>query len=143
VLRGRFDNNGQPYVEGWIRFPRLGVQARLWFLVDTGCDVTTLMPKDGNGMGLPYDRLRNAQTTVGVGGPVECCPEAAVLAFYEDGRQIRGYALDVDVMRADGQIAGLPSLLGRDILDCWRMIYAPLAAQLDFEVLKADATIPI
>ena len=94
-------------------------------------------------MGLPYDRLLNAQTTVGVGGPVECCPEAAVLAFYEDGRQIRGCALDVDVMRADGQIAGLPSLLGRDILDCWRMIYAPLAAQLDFEVLKADATIPI
>ena len=121
----------------------MGVQARLWFLVDTGCDVTTLMPKDGNGMRLPYDRLRNAQTAIGVGGPTECCPEAAVLAFYEEGRQIRAYEVDVDVMRPDGQTAGLPSLLGRDILDCWRTIYAPLVAQLDFEVLKADATIPI
>ena len=67
--------------------------------MDTGCDVTTVMPKDGNGMGLPYDRLRNAQTAVGVGGPTECCPEAAVLAFYEEGRQIRAYEIDVDVMR--------------------------------------------
>ena len=106
MLRGRFDKNGQPYIEGWIQFPRLGVQARLWFLVDTGCDVTTLMSKDGNGMGLPYDRLRNAQTAIGVGGPTECCPEAAVLAFYEEGRQIRAYEVDVDVMRPDGRTAG-------------------------------------
>ena len=94
-------------------------------------------------MGLPYDLLRSPQTTVGVGGPVECCPEAALLAFHEDANQIRVYELDIDVLRSDPTTSELPSLLGRDILDCWRMIYAPSMNQLEFEVLKSDATIPI
>ena len=121
----------------------MGVQARLWILVDTGCEVTTLMPKDGYRMGLRYDLLRSPQTTVGDGGPIECCPEAALLAFHEDGSQIRVYELDIDVLRSDPTTSELPSLLGRDILDCWRMIYAPSMNQLEFEVLKSDATIPI
>ena len=101
------------------------------------------MPKDGNRIGLPYDRLRDSQNTFGVGGQVECSPETAFLAFYEDDRSVRVYDLNVDVLLASGQTSELPSLLGRDILNCWRMTYAPRAAQLDFEVLEAHATIPM
>ena len=94
-------------------------------------------------MGLPYDRLRESQTTVGVGGQVECSPETAFLAFYEDDRNVRVYDLDVDGLRDNGHTSELPSLLGRDILNCWRMFYAPSDGQLEFEVSIADATIPI
>ena len=94
-------------------------------------------------MGLPYNRLRDSQTAFGVGGRTKIFPEAALLAFPEGGRHIRVYELEVDVMEADDHTSELPSLLGRDILDHWRMIYAPRAAQLDFEVLAADATIPV
>lgn len=101
------------------------------------------MPGDGYQMGLPYDRLMDSQTAIGVGGQTKIFPEVALLAFPEGGRHIRVYELEVDVMEADGHTSKLPSLLGRDILDHWRMIYAPRAAQLDFEVLDADATIPV
>jgi predicted TPR repeat methyltransferase len=35
----------------------------------------------------------------------------------------------------------LPSLLGREILDRWRMVYQPSIDELSFEVVSADATI--
>ena len=35
----------------------------------------------------------------------------------------------------------LPSLLGRDILDRWRMVYDPEMGLLEFEVRSADLTI--
>ena len=94
-------------------------------------------------MNLPYSSLRNVQPGRGVGGPVECYREPALVIFNEDGRYIRGYNVETEILSAQGPTVGLPSLLGRDILDQWRMTYAPLADQLDFEVLQADATIPI
>ena len=143
MLRGRFGKEDRPYLEAGIQFPGLGVQARLWFLVDTGCDVTALMPQDGIAMGLPYNALRSVQPGRGVGGPVEGFREPGLVIFNEGGRHIQVYAIDVEALRADGPALGLPSLLGHDILDRWRMTYAPLASQLDFEVLQADATVPI
>ena len=35
----------------------------------------------------------------------------------------------------------IPSLLGRDILDRWRMVYDPEMGLLEFEVRSADLTI--
>ena len=40
-------------------------------------------------------------------------------------------------------IMNIPSLLGRDILDRWRMTYNPSKRYLAFKVLSADYTVPI
>ena len=66
-----------------------------------------------------------------------------MLAFYEPRNRIWGYEIDIDVMAVGQNTVGLPSLLGRDILDSWRMTYAPLAQELTFEVLQADLSVPV
>ena len=143
MLVGAFGQDGRPYLEGLIRFPRLDVQLKMWFLVDTGCDVTTLMPQASRAMRLPLHLLENPRSVVGAGGATECYPEPAMLAFYEAGRCIWGYEILVDVMPPSRQTAWLPSLLGRDILDRWSMTYTPLRKQLTFEVLEYDLATPV
>ncbi len=49
------------------------------------------------------------------------------------------YQMEVGIIDDSHQARELPSLLGRDILDRWRMTYCPVDNLLSFEVLSADA----
>ena len=55
MLKGSFDpTSGRPYIEGLLVIPALGVDEVVSFLVDTGSDVTCLMPADGVRFGIDY-----------------------------------------------------------------------------------------
>lgn len=51
------------------------------------------------------------------------------------------YALDIEIAPPSPDALALPSLLGRDILDRWRMVYGPSYGILEFEVRTAHLTI--
>lgn len=138
MLRGRFgDTTGRPYIEGRLLLPRLGLSADVSFLVDTGADATVLMPADVGQMGLDVGQLTNRSESVGVGGRSRQFVEPAAVMFLEDGRQLHAYFIDLRI--AEGaELLRLPSLLGRDVLDRWRMVYDPQRAELTFRVRSAD-----
>ena len=48
------------------------------------------------------------------------------------------YRMKIGIIEDRQEARGLPSLLGRDILDRWEMTYCPTAGRLAFEVLSAD-----
>ena len=52
------------------------------------------------------------------------------------------YSLLVDIARPTRYNDGVPSLLGQDILRCWRVVHDRLANDLTFEVHLADFTAP-
>lgn len=141
MLRGRFgDTTGAPQIEGRLLIPRLKINGHVSFLVDTGADTTTLMPMDGAWLGLDYSKLRNAAKAIGVGGLATLYKEPAFLVFSEPRTKNYLYSIDISVLEPKPATSKTPSLLGRDILNRWRMSYNATTKRLFFKVLSADAT---
>ena len=144
VLRGRFDEtNGRPFIEGRLLLPRLRLQSDISFIVDTGADQSVLMPGDSIRMNVDYGALMGDIETVGIGGLARNFTEEAVLAFSDHGKILYAYRITIQIPSVEPDILGIPSLLGRDVLDRWSMSYNPSKKRLQFRVVSADITLPV
>lgn len=122
MLEGRFGGaSGAPYIQAHISFPRLSLRGVLWLLVDTGADVTVLMPRDSLRLGVDFRLLSNLTASQGIGGIVRGYHETAAISFY-DRRYMYSYVLNMELAEPLAHNTRLPSLLGRDILGQWRVI---------------------
>ena len=136
MIRGNFDR-GRPQVECRLVIPRLSVNHRLMLLVDTGASATCLHPADAIRAGIPFERLGNRIDYLGIGGTSAYFREAANLLF-EDESYLRIYQLDLLIAAPTNNNRELPSLLGRDVLNRWRMDYNPTGDRLEWTVHDAD-----
>jgi predicted aspartyl protease len=144
MLRGRFGNtSGRPYIEGRLVLPRLKITSDISFCVDTGADNTLLMPGDALRMGIDYAQLTGDSECMGIGGISHNFQEQAILVFLEPKRSLYVYVIDIAIAAAAPELLDIPSLLGRDILNRWRMSYNASNARLVFHVLSADEVIPL
>ena len=139
MLRGRFgDTSGRPYVEGHVLLPRLGRSGNVSFIFDTGADTSVLMPLDAQRMGIDYGMLDNEVLSLGVGGESKNCIESAYLAFVGN-EALYGYEIALHICRPAKELMTIPSLLGRDVIDQWRVTYDKPASELLAEVISSDA----
>ena len=110
-----------PYVQGHIDFPRLGATSKIYFLIDTGSDSTSLHLWDIGRLQIDYRRLRGSplRYSRGVGGSIGYYLEPAWLMFIENTGERRFCELEVHIceMTYEPAMRGLPSLLGRDFLN--------------------------
>ena len=142
MLRGHFNRRtGRPYLEGRLRLPRLGIEGVVQFLVDTGADDSLLSPGDASAAGVDFSALRSRSTALGLGGAVECYVEPATIAFVGDDDIRYSYNMELEIAAMQPETMGLPSILGREVIDRWRMVYDPTMDVLEFEVRSADLTI--
>ena len=141
MLKGRFgDTTRRPYIEGRVIIPRLQCRANISFIVDTGADQTLLMPIDGIRIGIDYRQLTGEKETVGIGGITNNFTERGILVFAEPKRRLHFYAIELAIAPPAPDIMDIPSLLGRDILNNWQMVYNAQNSRLTFKVLSADHT---
>lgn len=139
MLRGRFgDTSGRPYMEGHVLLPRLRWSGNVSFIFDTGADTSLLMPLDAQRMGINYALLENEVSTLGIGGASENFVESAYLAFVGD-EALYGYEIELHICKPADELMTVPSLLGRDIIDRWRVTYDKSASELLAEVITSDA----
>ena len=144
MLRGRFgDTSGRPYIEGRLIFPNLKIRSDISFLVDTGADRSLLLPNDGMRIGIDYTKLTGDAESIGVGGVCHNFVEPALIVFSEPRRFLYVYSIDLVIAPPAPDIMDPPSLLGRDILNQWRMIYDPTKNRLTFHVVSADVVLPL
>ena len=141
MLRGRFgESSGRPYVSARVFIPRLGLAGNVSFIFDTGADSTVLMPADAITLGVDYGSLSNPSQSLGIGGSASMYREWTYLTF-ADANGDRLYSYDIPLLICDytPDAMGIPSLLGRDVIDRWRVTYDKSAAELTAEVLSSDA----
>ena len=139
MLRGRFgDTSGRPYMEGHVLLPRLGWSGNVSFIFDTGADTSLLMPLDARRMGIDYAMFDNEVSTLGIGGASENFVEPAYLAFVGD-EALYGYQIELHICKPANDLMNVPSLLGRNIIDHWRVTYDKSASELLAEVISSDA----
>ena len=145
MLRGRFGGtSGRPFLEGRLTIPRLNLSHDISFLVDTGADRSVLLVDDTLLMGVDYSNLTLGQRmSVGIGGTARHFVEPAIVTFSEPRRYLHVYEIDLAIVQFNQDLTRMPSLLGRDILDRWRMTYNPEKKRLSFHVWSADHTITV
>jgi hypothetical protein len=124
-----------------LSLPDLGLVADISFLVDTGADRSILMPIDAIRMGLDYSALSANLSATGVGGSVRMYAQDASIAFLDGRKRIRLYEIALGIVGPTHYNRRTPSLLGRDIIDRWRMSYNPSKDRLTFTVMSADQTV--
>jgi hypothetical protein len=112
-------------------------------VVDTGADSTVLMPLDAGKLGLDYTKLTGGVQTIGVGGLTQMFREPGAVMFLEGTRKLHLYFVDINIASPTPDITDVPSLLGRDVLDHWRMHYNPSTGTLTFKVNAADRTLTV
>ena len=123
MIYGRFDDvSGRPYLEARVTIPSLECDSYVQFVFDTGADSTTLMPQDGTRLQINYDRLSFDGTASGVGGIVNRSVVDASILFYSD-QALYGYRINLVICEPHDDLMALPSLLGRNVIDRWRVIY--------------------
>ena len=121
-------------------------------LLDTGADVTCIHDRDAGRMEIPFDQLKNSDSgTRVVGGKSEYYLEPALLTFIDDNL-VRAYNLQLRIAKPpqneEGTVEeppvttgdGLPSLLGRDIIRNWFIVYDPMSERINCSVTYAGIT---
>jgi len=112
------------------------------FIFDTGADTSLLMPLDAQRMGIDYGLFENEVSTLGIGGASENFVEAAYLAFVGD-EVLYGHEIELHICKPAEELMTIPSLLGRDVIDQWRVTHDKSASELLAEVLSWDAREPL
>ena len=140
MIFGAFDEDGRPYIRGQLAIPRLGVKGYVTFLVDTGADSTCIHPEDARRVGIPFERLFDAGVSTGIGGNSVYFREPAVMSF-TDEKIKRLYAVELLIGEPSDSSNRLPSLLGRNLLNRWRVEYDPTDLSLECIVRSADRTV--
>ncbi len=130
-LRGYF--KGPPleaaYMTAVLSIPRIGVKEKVEFLVDTGATKTTILDRDATALGIPYINLsRPKQPLLGLGGVVDTyVARDAEISFRAEGDIEHKVQLPellvVRHRKADTNIMRIPSVLGRGILNEYKLIY--------------------
>ena len=141
MILGEFGVAGRPFVEGYLTLPRFGLTRKITFMVDTGADATCIHPQDSRLAAIPFEQLERPIASNGVGGAATYFREPAILEFVDAAaREVHSHEVDVFIARSDPDprhsINRLHSLLGRDIIDRWRMLYDRTDALLEFAVKK-------
>ena len=141
MILGEFGVAGRPFVEGYLTLPRFGVTRNITFLVDTGADATCIHPQDGRLAAIPFEQLERPIASNGVGGAATYFREPVVLEFVDpEARQVHRHEVEVLIARPDPDprhsINHLHSLLGRDIIDRWRLLYDRTDSLLEFTVKR-------
>lgn len=124
IVHGHFGERGRPNLTVGVRLLRLRKYGPITFMVDTGATRTVLSFEDARGLGVSYASLAQAGAGRMVTGSVGFFPESAELIF-EDVQAGLSHALGLQIgirQRLSSGDPALPSLLGRDILENFRLV---------------------
>lgn len=116
------------YVVSTVTLKDLNVAHRVEFLVDTGASRTIISDRDALRLGVDYKKLLRAGLSLGIGGRVDTYASKNVdLVFLT--ADMEQYVERVEELyflkhrRVDEDILKIPSVLGRDILNKYLLIY--------------------
>ena len=121
MIFGYFDK-GRPYIEARLTIPTLECDRHIPLVFDTGADSTILMPQEGTRFQINYERLRFDGTASGMGGVVNHSVVDASISFWSD-LAVYNYRINLLVCPPEENLMAIPSLLGRDVINKWRVTY--------------------
>ncbi|MFH1352924.1 MAG: retropepsin-like aspartic protease [bacterium] len=144
-----FFKDGCAFIRAHLVLSELPLDAVVNFLVDTGASKTVISDKDAIFLKVDYEKLKpSSQKLSGVGGSVDTYIfEDTTLVFKTEADKLEFkfpilfLKHDLTSMNEEDRIKILriPSLLGRDILNRFKLIYNPSENKLELEMKQRGA----
>lgn len=130
VIKGVFID-GCGFIEARLVSKSLSIDKKVTFLVDTGASRTTLLDKDALRLRLRYDKLfKSKSSLIGIGGTISCFIITDSTLIFRSSKGDINVTLPVSVAKhplehmdahLKTQILRLPSLLGRDVINRYKL----------------------
>jgi hypothetical protein len=127
---------GRPYVTGFVVLPRLIIDGEVAFLVDTGADTTVIYPRDAERLRLSHEQVfadSNVVFSVGIGGGVEEYLEGGFAMIQHDDGKWDQMLAPLHFAVPSAAYALIPSLLGRDVLSYYKLVFDQRAGLVTLE----------
>ena len=130
IIPGRFIGDGAYFA---VHLQARQFEGILWLMADTGASRTTLLDRDVKFLNIPVESLAPSELPiVGIGGSVRSfhVPEVE-MTFASDKGDVT-FSQDLWIVQHDlkqlpaeevGRILRLPSVLGRDVMNQYRLYY--------------------
>ena len=123
-----------PFIYAEIESRTHSLKGTIAFMIDTGSSVTTIVDRDRERLGINWNNLETTNRPLaGIGGTVDTrIIKHATLAFKTESEKIVQEKLSIHVARHDlagldrrgiERVLQLPSLLGRDMIERYRLVY--------------------
>ena len=137
MISGAFGRSGRLYVDCQVAIPRFRIFTGISFLVDTGSDETIIHPRDLRLAGVMVPFPENMPRVPGIGGSSALLKAGGTLLFTDADRVTEyRYRMAINIARPSDHNRNFPSLLGRDVLDCWYLESDPTNGLLQFTVRR-------
>lgn len=143
MIHGRFGEETRPFVSASVSMSGAQRTAKINFLMDTGADATCLMPADVFALRLDKAFLGDKTELRGIGGTACVHLKDISITFLDLGNGLVSYMIPVYVYPNEKPYDEYPSILGRHMLNNWRINYCHPDNKLVAEVLKHDLLIPL
>jgi hypothetical protein len=139
LIIGTFDEDThRPYIHCDVYLPRLNAWGEISFLLDTGADRSLITSGDAHKLMIPYVELIGNSEMAGIGGTIHCFSERAILGFRDRTKRLFVYDIMIDITDDGPYTDEIPSLLGRDVIDRWCIVYDPQKGILNATVRSSD-----
>ena len=132
IIEAFFKGNAA-FINGHVVSHTFKIDETVEFLIDTGASRTTLLDRDAIFMGINYDRIpKHKQQVSGIGGTVETHIITDAFLTLKSGNYRKDFSMPILVLkhplermseRERIRIWRLPSILGRDIINQFRLIF--------------------
>ncbi len=120
-----------------------GIDETIEFAIDTGAAKTVVLDKDAVTLGINYNKLRRYERDfVGIGGSIETYAIEDATLFFKSEKGDVEVKTPVFVLRhrlkkmvedERAKILRLPSLLGRDVINRFRLVFDSRKQEIIFE----------
>jgi hypothetical protein len=117
--------------------------AKIEFLISTGADTACLMPGDVFRLRLEETDWGTETELRGLDGTTIVYQNNATITFVDRGNGLVNYKIPVYVYPNKPPYDKQPSVLGRNMLENWRLHYSQSEKKLSAEVLRHDLLIPL
>lgn len=124
MIRGRYDEQGQPRVKATANLHSSSGQSDLDFLISTGTSVTMIPRATAQEMGWEQSGEPNARIAFR-GIPIDCHRQWLDLTFTQDDGSTLTKTLRAAVADTSCWPAEIPPILGRDFLADLQAIFSP------------------
>ena len=135
-----------PHIAALVDIPALGRTVAINFLLDTGADVTSLLPQSVRRLGIDLDSVQPLEGTPerleGVGGYASCKVVEAVVNLPQDADSAVFVRFPVNLVLIEGEPAQasgphepLSAVIGRDILNLCECTFNAATGRVTLEPL--------
>src|SRR5208283_2866379 len=122
---------------------RFGIEGLVSFLLDTGASKTLLCPADSAKFKIDHTKLVNKTEATGFGGKGYMHREPAEIRFRGENNTIFSYDIDLGIAVPTVEIEEISSVLGRDIINRWKISCDKMHDKLCVHVIKSDHVYPL